>query len=137
MMKHKLLVILLAVTLPIMAGCGMPKVSGKVTFPDGAPLTTGTIFFEADQHTYQATIHRDGSFNMGVLRDGEGIPPGTYRVFVQAVSQESMAAHDENPDAPLVYLTDRKYASPRTSDIVYTIESTTRNISIVVSPPAE
>ena len=131
-MKNTLTLLLFAVAVMFMTGCGNPKVSGKVMFTDGEPLTTGNIMFENDQNTYRCDIRSDGTFDMGMLRDGEGLPPGEYRVAVVAVCPESAAAHNLDPDLPLRMLTPSKFTNSRTSGITYTVTDSTRNIEIVV-----
>ena len=68
------------------AGCNSKvNVSGKVSFQDGTPVTIGKVNFEDDQHTYFGMIQSDGQYSVGGLRDGDGIPPGKYRVCVTGV----------------------------------------------------
>ena len=128
-MRNILLLVLFALSTALLSGCGQTKVTGKVTFSDDSPLTSGTVIFENDQHSYTATIKSDGTFKMGVLKDGEGIPPGVYRIAVMAIDPAS-----ENESAPRL-LTDSKYASSRTSGITYDIQKNT-DVAIVVERPA-
>ena len=128
-MRNILLLVLFALSAAILSGCGQTKVTGKVTFSDGSPLTSGTVIFENDQHSYTATIKGDGTFNMGMLKDGEGIPPGAYRVAVMAIDPAS-----ENEGTPRL-LTHAKYASSRTSELTYDIQKST-SVTITVEKPA-
>ena len=128
-MRNILTLILFAFSAALLTGCGQTKVTGTVTFSDGSPLTSGRIMFENDQRTYTAAIKDDGTFNMGMLKDGEGIPPGEYRVAVMAIEPGS-----ENAEKPPL-LTHSKYASSRTSGITYTIQKNT-DVAIVVERPA-
>jgi hypothetical protein len=70
------------------AGCG-PKlcpVKGKVTYPDGKPLTEGMVVFESKGQekavTARGEIQNDGSYRLGTHRLGDGAPPGKYQVLV-------------------------------------------------------
>jgi len=128
-MRNSLTLILFVLAATLLSGCGQTKVTGKVTFPDGSPLTSGTVMFEDDKHTYTATIKSDGTFNMGMLKDGEGIPPGEYRVAVLAIDPESEFAAQPR------FLADLKYASSRTSGITYNIQKKT-DVAITVEKPA-
>jgi len=135
-MRNILGLILFALSVTLLSGCGQTKVTGKVTFPDGSPLTSGTIIFENDKHSYTATIKSDGSFNMGVLKDGEGIPPGEYRVAIMAIDPESDNEVETSAVSKARFLTHPKYASSRTSEITYNIQKNT-NVTITVEKPAE
>jgi len=81
---------LLSVILFALVGCG-GKVSlvGKVTYSDDdSPLTTGVVCFESDTHTSLGTLQSDGTFRVGSLSEKDGIPPGTYRVYVSGALRE-------------------------------------------------
>ena len=136
-MKNTLTLILFAAMVLFITGCGNPKVAGKVVFPDGAPLTTGIVVFESDQNTYRGTIRNNGTFSMGVLADGEGIPPGDYRVAIMAFSQEDAAVGQDDSEVMLRPLTAPKFADARTSGITYTVSGSARNIEFVVERPAD
>jgi hypothetical protein len=58
-------------------------VSGKVTFPDGKPLAVGTVVFTNSEGFFaRAGIRSNGSYQMGRIKDGDGIPKGTYIVYL-------------------------------------------------------
>ncbi|MDR1963058.1 MAG: hypothetical protein LBQ50_04720 [Planctomycetaceae bacterium] len=66
-------------------GCGRGYVSfgGKVTFEeDGSPLTVGTVVFTTNTFQAEGAIHSDGTYRLGSLSEKDGLPPGTYKVFV-------------------------------------------------------
>jgi hypothetical protein len=130
MMRSHLPLILFALAVLCLIGCNQPKVSGKVVFLDGSPLTTGTVTFENDQHMYRGQIKSDGTFSMGMLKDGEGIPPGEYRVAVEAIDPET----DIDDRDPQLFV-HRRYASASTSGITYNIQKNTRDIVIEVEKP--
>ena len=134
-MRNILPLILLTLSAMLLSGCGQTKVTGTVSFPDGSPLTTGTIIFEDDKNSYTATIKDDGSFKMGMLKDGEGIPPGQYRVAIMAVDPESDNDVETQATSKARFLTHPKYASSRTSGITYDVQKN-MNITITVEKPA-
>ena len=127
-MRNIFVLILLALSVMLFSGCGQTKVTGKIAFPDGSPLTTGVVLFENDQHTYKGTI-KNGTFSMGMLKDGEGIPPGEYRVAVIAIDPAS----EGEGQAPRL-LTDEKYVSSRTSGITYNVQKN-MDITLTVEKP--
>ena len=85
-MKHRFIILLLSVVccLPsLFTGCGnQQKLGGKVTFADGSPLKTGTIFFSNDSFLGRAFIHSDGTYDVGSFAEKDGLPPGKYKVYI-------------------------------------------------------
>lgn len=120
--------------LTVMAFCGCDsnvKLGGKVSFPDGSPLTTGTIFFSNDNFLARAFINPDGTFDVGSLSDKDGLPPGKYKVYivnaVEVTGKRTVEVTGADPDvknAPttteedvLGPLIDEKYASRETTPL--------------------
>ena len=62
-------------------GCSQyVKVSGTVTYSDtGEPVQFGTVVFAGDLEGGRGTI-KEGKYSVGRIKDGDGIPPGTYIV---------------------------------------------------------
>jgi hypothetical protein len=109
-----------------LTGCGQIKVEGKVSFSDGTPLSTGKVVFEDAVHTFTANISNDGTFRMGMLKDGEGIPAGKYNVAI------AEAFEGDNWLKPLVA---EKFRSTKTAGIEFDIKSNKKDISITVEKP--
>lgn len=115
------------VLLPILSGCSSDKyqVSGTVKFPDGLPLTVGTVIMEMDSFLARGAIKPDGTFSMGLLKDGQGIPTGTYRVAIQDVQTDQST-----------YLVDENYMNPMRSGITFQVENQKQNhFDITVEQP--
>ena len=113
-------------------GCGDPKASGRITFSDGSPLTTGLVCFESEMNTYYGDVKPNGTFSMGKTKNGQGIPPGEYKVFFQN-AQEQIGADDEN--RPIYKnLLDDKFYSASTSDLTCKVNKKTR-MDIQVTGP--
>jgi hypothetical protein len=56
------------------------SVTGTVTFSDnGEPVKFGMVLFTGEKNIGRGVI-KDGKYSIGLARDGEGIPPGTYTV---------------------------------------------------------
>jgi hypothetical protein len=79
------------------AGCGVPNtpVSGKVTFENGTPLTTGEIIFvgtfNSKEYFVKGKIGSDGSYTLAEQVIGKesgkaGCKPGEYQVFLGSTS---------------------------------------------------
>jgi hypothetical protein len=78
------------------AGCGdgTRKIQGKITFPDGSPLTTGTVVFASSQFTEKSTLNSDGQFSLAV-------PSGNYKVYIALAAKldETFVPPPNEPDA--------------------------------------
>ena len=74
-------------------GCNQNvKVTGKVTYSDnGEPVGKGTVFFIGEKEQARAEI-KDGKYSVGLLKDGEGIPPGKYTVSSESLDFSGMSS---------------------------------------------
>ena len=106
----------LSMILLALVGCGdQVALSGKVTYSDdGSPVPTGTVFFETDSYASRGTLTSTGTYNVGSLKEKDGIPPGTYRVYV--------AFQETGDDIPILEpLIDEKFTSGSTSGLTVTV----------------
>jgi hypothetical protein len=92
-------------------------VRGKITFPDGTPLTVGTVAFTNSAGFFaRANIQPDGSYRMGRIKDGDGIPKGTYLVYIlDADLVEKPASPTDTPR--YIPQVNKKYLSEETSGL--------------------
>lgn len=121
--------------LTLLIGCSdNVNVSGKVVFSDGTPVSKGKAVFENEKYLYSGQIQSDGSFTLGVLKDGEGIPPGKYRVGIADAVQLDFAQQGQPPK--MTYLVADKFRLPKSSGLEYDITGKTTGIEIVVEKPA-
>ena len=89
----KLLAFVCVVAMIACAGCGgRSQVSGKVVFSDGTPLTYGTVNFTNNEVACKGQIEKDGTFKMRTFKPGDGVPAGTYKVFITDTLQFGDAA---------------------------------------------
>lgn len=82
-MKKWNVVLLCVVCLFVCAAIGCSnkaKVSGKVTFSDGTPVTGGSVRLQSDKIFAKGTIDAKGAYSVGETKDGEGVTPGKYKV---------------------------------------------------------
>ncbi|MDR1484966.1 MAG: hypothetical protein LBT09_09105 [Planctomycetaceae bacterium] len=159
MQNHVFLILsgVIAIVVLFLSGCGQIKVDGKVTFPDGTPLAKGKVIFENATDEYTGQIHEDGTFSLGALKDGTGIPSGKYKVAVVAVDRQitpkqpptkptkpperpKPTDRNKKPKPPankpvITHLVAEKFRSTKTSGIEYDIQKNTRDIVIVVEKP--
>jgi hypothetical protein len=76
-----LLVLLLSVS--FLPGCNKnTQVKGTVKFSDGEVLNTGSIYFENSEISGRGDIHSDGHFTVGLLKETDGMPAGSYKVYL-------------------------------------------------------
>lgn len=80
----KLLACMSVLMLVACLGCGggRAQVRGKVVFSDGTPLTYGTVNFTSADTICKGQIEKDGTFKMRTFKPGDGVPPGTYKVYI-------------------------------------------------------
>lgn len=72
-------------------GCNSGKVPvcGNVTFSDDqSPVTSGTVYFQTESYLARGALQADGSYVLGSEKAKDGLPPGTYRVYVQGALTE-------------------------------------------------
>jgi hypothetical protein len=111
-----------------LSGCNGKQVglSGKVVFSDdGSPVTFGTVCFATPTFQAKGEIRKDGTFTMGSWGASDGLPPGTYQVYILGLT--------EDLGGDLIYsVLDPKWTSPSTTGLTVTVEKTTRNLEIKV-----
>ena len=85
---------LLFFALLFVAGCGSGHVQlgGTVTFDDGTPLTTGAVIFATEAFMASGRIDSQGNFVIGSLGVRDGLPPGTYKVYISGATEENPRA---------------------------------------------
>jgi len=87
--------ILLLFVVFLLTGCGDKiHLGGKVTFPDGEPLGVGTVFFSNDNFLARAHLKANGSYDVGSLGQKDGLPAGTYKVFISGAMEAVMDTKD-------------------------------------------
>jgi len=119
-----------------LSGCGNGgtcDVRGTVKFKDGTPLTRGSIHFEGTGRAAHGTIQPDGSFVMSSYKEGDGVMPGTYQVFID--NTEDPMVWDEAKKAyrygqPRIAT---KYSAAATSGLKFDVKGR-ENFAIEVEP---
>ncbi len=112
-------------------------VHGMVVFPDGKPLTKGTIEFEVTRDSKPITatgeIASDGTFQLGTFQAKDGAIAGKHRVVV--IANHVIGTGEERPEALPPPLLHPKYQDYKTSDLTVTVKPEVNNILIEVEPP--
>ncbi|MGL4595035.1 MAG: hypothetical protein ACRCUY_09930 [Thermoguttaceae bacterium] len=83
-MMKKLLFIACFLIAACFLGCGAPssKVTGTISFDDGEPIDIGAVFYDNGAISGRGFIV-NGKYDMGLFSDGEGIPHGDYKIYIQ------------------------------------------------------
>lgn len=130
-MKNFCILLLLSV-LVVLSGCGNKvRLSGTVTFSDdGSPVPTGKVCFEQGDFFASGDIQPDGTYTVGTNTSNDGIPPGTYQVYVGAAVKE--VERLESGDAVTVPLVAEKFTGPTTSGLTIEVTRSTKNYDFQV-----
>lgn len=149
----KLLAFVCVVAMIACAGCGgRSQVSGKVVFSDGTPLTYGTVNFTNNEVACKGQIEKDGTFKMRTFKPGDGVPAGTYKVFITDTLQFGEAAGtaktgnstDKNSEAVEYSLIGKstntvpnEYSVPELSPFEpVTVKGTIKNLTLTIEASA-
>ena len=113
-------------------GSGNQKLSGKVTFSDNdEPLTRGIICFQMGPNSSMSrgTIQSDGTYVVGSLKKNDGLPLGTYEVFITGAISTNINKNGHETVEPLIH---SKYSDVKTSGLTFTANGKTRTFDIRV-----
>lgn len=117
------------------AGCGerLYTVRGTVTLEDGTPLTRGMVVFERQEGERaimaRGAVQSDGRYELSTHREGDGVPPGKYRVQINHMDLSEVP--DEQKKLPY----DLKYLTFATSGLEYEVGSGTNEFPIKLEKP--
>jgi hypothetical protein len=100
--------------------------------------------FQKEGFVGSGSIKKDGTYSAGKTKDGDGLPPGTYQVFLSEVTTFGELSGTEGVQtatgsaifevAPSVNLVAQKYMSPSTSGWTVKVDGPTK-FDIEVEPP--
>ncbi|MDR1480715.1 MAG: carboxypeptidase-like regulatory domain-containing protein [Planctomycetaceae bacterium] len=119
-------------------GNGNQQLSGKVTFPDGSPLNVGIVCFENAETNKMARgeLNENGVYVVGFESEKNGIPKGTYKVFITGAILEK--GINEKTGLPVTEpQIAAKYSNKSTSGLTFTADGKTKTFDIVVEPLTE
>jgi len=123
-------------------GCGDGHtVTGKVTFPDGTPLTVGKVMFTDGSKTASGDLNARGEYRLGMEKAGSGIPAGTYQVYITGARIEGDPAFAETIEdgtsvIPLILAIDHRFTVPSLSGLTCEVKGRTEFNIPVEKPPA-
>jgi len=87
-MKYHFLPLL--IVLLIAAGCNKVPLRGTVTFSDNdEPVPRGVVYFYTPKLAAQGAIQPDGTYVVGTDKKSDGLPRGTYQVYISGADDIS------------------------------------------------
>lgn len=127
----------------VAAGCEVrTPVSGKVTFPDGSPLTVGEVRGYGDGTHIRAPLGEDGTFELYEVTPGDRVPAGkSYAISVVNAEKRAQVTVRPGtiPSAPpeIIPLINHKFANNATSDLKLEVPKSSKPIefNIEVTKP--
>lgn len=130
------MIFVLLVTMSV--GCGKHPnayvVHGMVVFPDGRPLSKGTVEFEAVGQkkpiTASGEIATDGTFQLGTFQAKDGAVAGQHRVAI--IADYEIGTGVERPGELPPPQLHSKFRSFKTSGITFEVKPKMNNILIEV-----
>jgi hypothetical protein len=137
-MEQKIIFSLIVLAIAAFIGCSGNNVQlrGKVTYSDdGTPLDTGTVCFVKDNSMSRGHINSDGTYVLITAKPGDGIPPGTYSVYVIGAERTKRIGRDDDFTETTVQLIDTKYSLPETSGLTCVVDRTTKTFDFQVDRP--
>jgi len=133
MMTKKLIACVLLIVGFGLTGCGGHyRLSGKVTFEDGTPAANGMVMFTTDSFQAKGEIQPDGSFVVGSEKAGNGIPKGTYQVYVTGIGKQTPGGMmGMSLFVPTVH---ERYGNASTSGLTCTVPAPGNKYDLVLEP---
>ncbi|MDO5309735.1 MAG: hypothetical protein Q4G03_09660 [Planctomycetia bacterium] len=122
------------------SGCSnYVHVDGTVAFQDGAPLSTGTIYFTDGFYLGRCDLDKHGHYSLHTFRRNDGVPKGVYRVYITGAFRFTSGDVREADGYSLRFddtemLIDMQYTTPDTSGWVVELKKNTTIDFTVYTP---
>jgi hypothetical protein len=126
-MKNTIVLSFLLLFIVPIIGCGNKlPLRGQVTYSDdGSPLEYGVVCFETPTFLARGEIGKDGKYRVGSIKQTDGIPKGTYNVYVSGTEVGNSL------------LIDKKYANPQTSGLKFIVDGKSKVFDFTVERGAK
>ena len=137
-MRHLPIPLLVLTVFLLLAGCDTQPatylVHGMVVYPDGRPLTRGTVEFEAlglkKPITASGEIAPDGTFQLGTFAVNDGAIAGQHRVAV--IADYEIGTEIERPEMLPPPVLNPKFSDFKTSGLEFTVKPASNNLLVEV-----
>ncbi|EAQ81028.1 hypothetical protein [Blastopirellula marina] len=129
----KLATLLLFSTLFIgVSGCRSEfnSLHGTVKYEDGTPVDHGMVCFLKEGFLAKGVIESDGAFVVGSLRADDGLPEGTYQVYIDGAVVEDLKA-----PTGVRSIVPQEMTNPEKSGLMFEVPGDGRTLDIVVAKP--
>ncbi|MDR0521205.1 MAG: hypothetical protein LBH00_05055 [Planctomycetaceae bacterium] len=117
------------------AGCSRDiPAGGVVVYSDGTPLEKGLVLLSDGKFMYRGNITDGGVFKLGGLKQGNGLPAGTYKVTIGGANEYEYT-ESRNPQIDYdksVLRIDPKYENPQTSGLTVDVKKGMSRITLTV-----
>ena len=127
----------IAVVLVLLLCCGCSNrvlLTGKVTFEDdGGPLTNGIVCFVQNEFLARGHLDSEGTYRMSSTGTNDGLPKGTYKVYLVGAELVSVDSGGNSTYTPLVH---NRYESADTSGLEFEVDGKTRRFDFQVERAA-
>ena len=120
----------------VSVGCSQQneQLSGTVAYEDGTPVTMGEVVFVKEMFQAIGTIQEDGTYTVGSLEVDDGLPAGTYQVYIDGAVDPGEDIDSPEDDTPLVAT---KFTDPSTSGLTCEVPVEGNTFDITVTPYEE
>jgi hypothetical protein len=114
-------------------GCssGKVKLSGHVTFSDDqSPLEKGVVVFENGTYSARGVIDTNGKYIVGSESQRDGLPSGTYKVYITDSEHITPAVYPAFPKSkPVIH---KKYTNAVSTPLFLEVNTSTKKFDIQV-----
>ena len=123
--------ITMVLVLVVCCGCsGKLPLTGTVTFEDdGSPLTNGIVCFVQNGFLARGHLNSDGVYRVSSTGTNDGLPKGTYKVYLVGAELVSVDGGGNSAYTPLVH---NRYESADTSGLEFEVDGKTRQFDFQV-----
>jgi hypothetical protein len=122
----KKIILFFLFSLILCLGCSQNiKISGHVKFDDGEPVSFGEVCFETAQNTFLGRLDPNGYYTVGNTKDGRGIPPDDYTVYLSGTSLVQTVPGKGNSDVVVMVEKQRvhpKHTHPNSDALKFTVK---------------
>lgn len=138
--RYQVLIVAFLTCSLFLAGCSKNvRVTGRVSFPDGTPLTMGTVYFTDDFILGRGDLNTNGEYSLHTFRKNDGIPRGVYNVYITGAFYMDGGVRHESKFGDLTldriqYLIDLQHMTPDTSGWIFDVQKNSV-INLTVYPP--
>ncbi|MDR1480940.1 MAG: hypothetical protein LBJ00_18600 [Planctomycetaceae bacterium] len=128
--------LLMAVICVCFMGCGERRttITGLVKFTDGTPITRGFVIFDNGTNSFFGTIKENGTYATGAEKIVDGIPDGTYKVYLGKVN--GMKPNPQTRRVEKIEVVNPKYCSVETTSLTFEVKrGGVKTFDIIVEKP--